>query len=204
MIKCFSNIILIHTTVHILYHLSFFWSLMLSVSKKTVLLSNLPSLSPPSTLNRSFIIFLTPLPCFYPPLRTRFIMSPLHLFISPSPPLLLSPSHFLLFTVLTVCRLLTFRLVFFVFISPPFFLPSPIPPPVFLQLLTWIGSPAVHALWSNQSVHSPFLHIKTWRPPFPLSICLHSFRFPQSLSVDPSSHLDSEFSAAFLFLSSLI
>ena len=122
----------------------------------------------------------------------------------PKPSTLLSPSHFLLFTVLTVCRLLTFRLVFFVFISPPFFLPSPIPPPVFLQLLTWIGSPAVHALWSNQSVHSPFLHIKTWRPPFPLSICLHSFRFPQSLSVDPSSHLDSEFSAAFLFLSSLI
>ena len=104
--------------------------------ENTVLLSNLPSLSPPSTLNRSFIIFLTPLPCFYPPLRTHFIMSPLHLFISPSPPLLLSPSHFLLFTVLTVCRLLTFRLVFFVFISPPFFLPSPIPPPVFLQLLT--------------------------------------------------------------------
>lgn len=177
---------------------------MLSVSKKTQfwvtchlsalhLLSTVLS-SSSSPLYLAFILHYRPtLSCL-----------PLHFFISLSPPLLLSPSHFLLFTVLTVCRLLTFRLVFLSLHLSSLFLPSPIPPPVFLQLLTWIGSYAIHALWSNQSVHSHFLLIKTWRPPFPLLICLHSFRLPQSLSVEPSSHLDSEFSAVFLFLPSLI
>lgn len=54
--------------------------------QENTVLSNLPSLSPPSALNCSFIIFLTPLPCFYPPLQTHFIMSPppsFHLSIPP-------------------------------------------------------------------------------------------------------------------------
>lgn len=126
---------------------------------------------------------------------------PLHPCISPSPLYFFYPltSSFSLYSPSAV----SWPLVSSFYLSS-LFLPSSIPPPVFLQLLTWIGSPAVHAHWSNQSVHSPFLPYQNLKASISLLIFLHSFRLPLSLSVGPSSHLETEFSAVFLFLPPLI